>query len=257
MSREGFRGKMVIEYMKREYKQIIYTYIALQLTAGFGILLTEAILSDFGVSNSEQLAYSIWPVFSFLLTLLITLLLLRPEFNQRSEQAASWPISILWAFLGVFLALFAQSIAVQIELLLGIKPGSENTQDLVKIVQFAPLFMIVTSIAGPILEEIVFRKIIFGTLYKRFNFWISALISSLIFSVAHLEFEHIILYAAIGLTFAFLYVQTKRIIVPILTHVFMNSFVIIVQLLYPAQESASVNLLGSQFLHFLSRHLNF
>ena len=47
------------------------------------------------------------------------------------------------------------------------------------IARTTPWFLIVISIIGPILEEIVFRKILFGTLYKRFNFFIAAIISSL------------------------------------------------------------------------------
>ena len=47
------------------------------------------------------------------------------------------------------------------------------------ITRTTPWFLIVISIIGPILEEIVFRKILFGTLYKKFNFFIAAIISSL------------------------------------------------------------------------------
>ena len=64
---------------------------------------------------------------------------------------------------------------------LGIKPGSENTARLMDIARTTPWFLIVISIIGPILEEIVFRKILFGTLYKKFNFFIAAIISSLVF----------------------------------------------------------------------------
>jgi membrane protease YdiL (CAAX protease family) len=88
---------------------------------------------------------------------------------------------------------------------------------------------LVSSIIGPILEEIVFRKIIFGSLYRRMNFFLSALISSVIFSLAHQEPEHTLLYSAMGFTFAYLYVKTKRIIVPILAHVSMNTLVVVIQ----------------------------
>ena len=62
------------------------------------------------------------------------------------------------------------------------------------------------------------------------NFFFAALISSLIFSIAHGELEHLILYGAMGFTFAFLYIKTKRILVPIFTHVAMNTIVVIMQL---------------------------
>lgn len=100
------------------------------------------------------------------------------------------------------------------------------------LVKSLPLLVIVVSIIGPILEEIIFRQIIFGSLYKKFNFFISALISSLIFAVVHMDFTHLLIYTAMGFTFAFLYVRTKRIIVPIFAHVAMNTFVVVVQTIF-------------------------
>ena len=138
--------------------------------------------------------------------------------------------SIFWGVAGIFLAFFAQSAAANIEYALGIEMGSENTEQIVGLIKTAPLIIFVTSIIGPILEEIVFRKIIFGSLYKRLNFFFAGLISSLIFSIAHGEPEHLILYGAMGFTFAFLYVKTKRILVPIFTHVAMNTIVVVIQL---------------------------
>jgi len=128
------------------------------------------------------------------------------------------------------MALIAQTIAGMIEIhILGIKTTSENTQILMDITRSIPIFMILTALIAPILEEIVFRKIIFGTLYKRTNFFIAGLISALIFGFVHGEPQHILIYASMGFVFAFLYVKTKRIIVPIIAHMAMNSLVVITQ----------------------------
>jgi uncharacterized protein len=78
----------------------------------------------------------------------------------------------------------------------------------------------------------VFRKIIFGVLYEKMNFFFAALVSSIIFALAHFEPEHVILYSAMGFTFAFLYVKTKRILVPIFAHVAMNTSVVLIQSIY-------------------------
>ncbi len=123
-------------------------------------------------------------------------------------------------------------IAISIETAIGIEPGSENTEAIIDIITILPIVMIVSSILGPILEEIVFRKIIFGSLYNRFSFLLSALISSMLFAVAHMDWSHIILYTAMGITFSYLYWRTKRIIVPIISHVMMNTFVVLVQYVF-------------------------
>jgi membrane protease YdiL (CAAX protease family) len=47
-----------------------------------------------------------------------------------------------------------------------------------------------------------------------------------------MEPHHILLYSAMGFTFAFLYVKTKHILVPIFAHVAMNTLVVVVQSVY-------------------------
>jgi membrane protease YdiL (CAAX protease family) len=176
-------------------------------------------------------AVSFWLVFSFTLAFILILIVLRKEMKTPSleRDRATIGQSVSWAIGGVFLALFAQIVAANIERLIGIEVGSENTEQIISIIEAFPIVMLVSSIIGPILEEIVFRKIIFGSLYKKFNFVISGIISSVIFAFAHLEPEHVLLYTAMGFTFAFLYVKTKRILVPIFAHVAMNTFVVITQ----------------------------
>ncbi|WP_042357625.1 CPBP family intramembrane glutamic endopeptidase [Bacillus rubiinfantis] len=217
--------------MKKEYWIILLVYIAMQFSSFIGIPALVWIFKNAGINRG--LSVPIWLLISFSIALIIILFILRKD-SDRSDVRKKSPFSIsfMWAFLGVFLALFSQYVAAIIEQMLGIQPGSENTQDILNIIDVLPLTMIVTSIIGPILEEIVFRKVIFGSLYKRFNFLISGLLSSVIFAAAHMEFEHIILYSAMGLTFAFLYVKTNRIIVPIFAHVAMNTLVVLVQLVF-------------------------
>lgn len=222
--------------MKREYWFILIVYIAMQLSSLIGVPITSLILGIIGFETAQSQAYAgiIWLVFSFSVTLMIVLVLLRKEITQAKTErnGASIGRSILWAITGVFLALFAQAFAANIERLIGIDMGSENTQQILSIIESFPIMIVVSSVIGPILEEIVFRKIIFGAFYKRFNFFLSALLSSVIFSFAHMEPEHTLLYSAMGFTFAYLYVKTNRILVPIVAHVSMNTFVVLVQSIY-------------------------
>lgn len=220
--------------MKKEYWFILIAYIVMQLSGAIGVPLLMFIGSLLGKSQHEmaELSVSLWIVISFSLTFIISLILLRKEWTNpiRSENTLSPRESIYWAVGGIFLAFFAQIAAANIEYWLGIEMGSENTEQIVNLIKTAPIVILVTSILGPILEEIVFRKILFGALYTRMNFFLAGLISSLIFALAHGEPEHVILYSAMGFTFAFLYVKTKRILVPIFAHVSMNTIVVMMQL---------------------------
>jgi uncharacterized protein len=217
--------------LKREYWIILIVYIVMQLSSLVGVPATALFLEKFDKAKSLAIPY--WLIISFSLALIIVLFILRKEMTRSNKRKAS-PIgsSILWAISGVFLAIFAQTFAANIERLFGIEMGSENTQHILNIINTFPLAILVSSIIGPILEEIVFRKIIFGALYKRFNFFISAVISSVIFAVAHMELQHVLLYSAMGFTFAFLYIKTKHILVPIFAHVAMNTLVVLIQSTY-------------------------
>ncbi|WP_430483454.1 CPBP family intramembrane glutamic endopeptidase [Rossellomorea marisflavi] len=225
--------------MNKHYGYILIAYIVMQLAGAVGpLLFYKAGTEVFGQTKEymHQVAVGSWLIFSFAATLIIVLLILRKSSPSKLKLERSAPaaagISIVWAVVGIFMAFFAQAIAIQIETLLGIQAGSENTQNIMGIVDNVPLAMIVVAIIGPILEEIVFRKIIFGALYQRMNFFFAALISSVIFALAHFEPVHVILYSAMGFTFAFLYVRTKRILVPICAHVAMNTMVVIMQTVY-------------------------
>ncbi|MBS4179600.1 CPBP family intramembrane glutamic endopeptidase [Lederbergia citrea] len=221
--------------MEKKYVYILITFIAIQLSVFIGMPLlyfTGVTLFNVEPAKMEVLATGIWIVFSFTAGLLIVLLLLRKKDAYTNvERSAPMPLgpAMIWAVGGIFIAFFAQIAAVLVERALGIEPGSENTQQIMNLIKLFPLVMVASSIIGPILEEIVFRKVIFGTLYNRLPFWAAALISSLAFSLAHMEPKHLILYAAMGFTFAFLYVKTKRIIVPIISHMMMNTLVTVVQ----------------------------
>ena len=220
--------------MKREYWIVLIVYIGMQLSSLLGIPGTTFLFGYLGMDQTLVVPY--WLIFSFTIALVIILLILRKEMQSQKtrviERGSTFAGSAVWAVFGVFLALFAQATAANIERFLGIELGSENTQQIMGIIETFPLAILVSSIIGPILEEIVFRKIIFGSLHKRFNFFISALISSVIFALAHMEPEHVILYSAMGFTFAFLYVKTKHILVPIVAHVSMNTLVVVMQTVY-------------------------
>ncbi|WP_078382373.1 CPBP family intramembrane glutamic endopeptidase [Sutcliffiella halmapala] len=215
--------------MTKKYWYVILTYVLMQLSGviGFPILL------GLGVEREHVIGY--WTFISFTIGLLIVCWILRKEWKEGDFRGpvASVPKIILWSFLGFFMALFGQAIAAQIELhLFGIDPGSENTQQIMGFVTATPIMIFAITIAGPILEEVIFRKIIFGSLYKRFNFAVGLIVSSLLFAVVHQDFSHLLIYFVMGAIFAFLYVKTNRIIVPIIAHVAMNSFVVVVQYVF-------------------------
>ncbi|WP_059105392.1 CPBP family intramembrane glutamic endopeptidase [Shouchella shacheensis] len=217
--------------MTLRYVFILLTYAIVQLGLPF-LIVPVLLMLGF---NTEAELLGITTVFSFTVGLIVILILLKPERElggglRRTKSSAG--MTIVWSIVGVFLVFFAQYLAAIIELLLGIDPGSENTQQLVEYARAFPLIILAIAVVGPILEEIVFRKVLFGWVYVRTNFWVAALFSSLIFAVVHWDFTHILIYTAMGFSFAFLYVISGRLIVPIIAHVALNSFVVLTQVVF-------------------------
>lgn len=139
--------------------------------------------------------------------------------------------TILWGFAGFFLAMLGQMVAGIIEkTLFDTEPGSANTEVLSNVAQISPVIIVTIVLLAPFLEEVIFRRVIFGSIYQKTNFWIAAILSGVIFAAVHNELEHLLIYMAPGIVFAFIYYKTQRLLAPIIAHTLMNGFVMIVQL---------------------------
>lgn len=82
--------------------------------------------------------------------------------------------------------------------------------------------LLVAGILGPIVEELIFRGLALGWLQRLMPFWLAALISSVLFGLAHVQGPHIVLAAALGLVFAFLYRRAGSLWAPIAGHIVNN-----------------------------------
>lgn len=223
--------------MPKRYWWVIATYVIMQLS---GLIAAPLLIIE---GDSKDQAIVIWSMVSFIGALIVVLILLRKDMkaSYRATERASVDESILWAFLGILIAFAAQIVAGMIEQALGVHHGSQNTQTITEISRKYPLFIIVAALIGPILEEIVFRKIIFGALYKKFDFAIAAVISSLLFGLAHQELAFLLTYTSMGFVFAFLYAKTKRIVVPIVAHASMNTVVVLVNVVFASDIEKYMN----------------
>lgn len=147
----------------------------------------------------------------------------RPLRKQKKEV-------LIWGIAGIFIALFAQNIASIIEVqFLGSPMESENTQMLVEVVRNYPIFILLIGVVGPIMEEFVFRKAIFGMLIEKTGGIGAAVISSLIFAFIHFD-GLLLVYSTMGFVFSWLYFKTKNIWTPIIAHCLMNTLAVLANL---------------------------
>jgi len=215
---------------------VLLIFIAAQLSPILFISPTLNYFLDQGMDREAAgFATSGWLIFltmgiGFILTLLV---IFRDKrfFDIWKGTKSTVFMSVVWGLLGFLLLLIGQSIAALIEMqLLGIDPGSENTASLVNIAEAVPLAIVSIVLFGPILEELVFRRVLFGSLNQTTNFFFATAVSALVFALIHFDFTHLLLYFTTGLILAFLYQKTKRIITPIIAHMCLNGYVMVIQL---------------------------
>ncbi|MFP7254855.1 type II CAAX endopeptidase family protein [Terribacillus goriensis] len=215
--------------MPARYWFVILTYIVMQLSS---ILLLPFVpwMREHSL-DIVTISYW-WSLISFLVAVIIVCILLRNDMRTPAmRNSTGIGMTIVWIIIGLFAALAGQVIASLIEMyVLNIRQASENTSGIMDAVRAVPAFALIVVVFAPVLEEIIFRKILFGEIYKRTNFFVAVLISALVFGAVHGDFLHLLQYFVMGVIFAALYVKTKRIIVPIITHGLMNLYVVINQL---------------------------
>ena len=224
---------------RKPYKTALYillTYIFVFQLSSFLLLLPGARDFVFGLvdapaSEKGAILTGWWSfIFGILSLIIIALLSLRDKnfFHVFNGEKATTSQAIGWGIIGFFMVLIGQMVGAFIEMKLGIEAGSENTASLVEIAKLAPVMIIVIAVIGPILEEFVFRRVIFGSFFQVWGFWLSAIVSAIVFAAIHFDFTHILLYTICGLIFAFLYYKTKRLLTSIVAHILLNSYVSVI-----------------------------
>jgi membrane protease YdiL (CAAX protease family) len=163
------------------------------------------------------------------------------DFNQFKTVKNQWFIILVTGYLYVILANYISNfLSMALSNALSI-PVSEsvNQMTIVRMLNSNGVVFIVISavIIGPIVEELVFRKAMFGLIK---NNTIAIIVSSLIFGAIHLTAEASIAealingisYFAMGLVFGFIYIKNNRnIMAPIAVHILVNLISVIGSLL--------------------------
>lgn len=232
--------------MRRVYSiLIILTFLAVQFALlPIGLIFTAI---DPSLGPGELIEQLIpYQVITFGLGAVIVILIGNIHKNKNRIELGSKTDGLLttvWIIGGVVLAYLSQIIAGVINIYVFNNPvESQNTTEIVDMIFNSPWMILVVVLFGPIIEEYVFRRAIFGEIYemipinstaqKVLAFLAAGLVSGLIFAVAHADFTHILIYLSMSYVFSFLYVITGRLFVPIFVHVIMNGIVVLLQTVF-------------------------
>ncbi|MFS4418826.1 lysostaphin resistance A-like protein [Maribacter sp. 2307ULW6-5] len=78
---------------------------------------------------------------------------------------------------------------------------------------------------GPILEKVLYRKIIFSKIKENHSTMFALLFSSFLFALVHLDLENFLQFFLIGILYGYVYYKTDSVICSILFHSLVNLFI--------------------------------
>ncbi len=210
---------------KKGATRIILLFVIVQLLSGIIPVFLPASTSPVGFLMPSLILFTLGAVGMIAIERKYTMMFPFEEtFSKRKKDI------LIWGIAGVFIALLAQNLASIIEAnILGSPMESENTLMLVEVVRNYPIFILLIGVVGPIMEEFVFRKAIFGMLVDKTGGIGAAVISSLIFAFIHFD-GLLLVYSSMGFVFSWLYFKTKNIWTPIIAHCLMNTLAVLANL---------------------------
>lgn len=160
-------------------------------------------------------------------------------------KTRQWPdgitlgLGILLMMVSIPLVLYSLSINEQIPLPELFKTAESQVEQTLKgLLQMDTVWellgnLLIIAVLPAIGEELVFRGVIQQQLMRRMaNPWVAILLSAMIFSAAHFQFEGFLPRMVMGFLLGWLYWQTRNFWVPVLGHFFNNGMQIVGQYLY-------------------------
>lgn len=127
-----------------------------------------------------------------------------------------------FAILGVVIYLSSTLLYDRFVLYFGIK-----TLDNVMTPSLKPLYLILSLLVAPVFEEVFCRGLFYDSAREKINEVYAVIFSTFVFMIMHMTIYHLIVGLFIGLYLGYLRYYTGGLVVPIITHIAINSFSIL------------------------------
>ena len=131
-----------------------------------------------------------------------------------------------WKYV-VFGALGTMALSVAVSQV-GLQPeGMKQVLDIVRDLHQLALSLLLLAVLAPLVEELVFRGLLYGWLAGRWGKNVGWIVSSLAFAAAHTEPAHIILVFPLGLLFGWLRQRTNSLLPSLVAHIANNGLALV------------------------------
>ncbi len=195
------------------------------------VQISPVLITPFSPSKSFYIYFMIFVFFVGAIVLFFLYRRAQPIALEKAKIPFTPKKIMIVGLLSVLALFLVQALASIIEsYVFKLNPQSQNTQQLSTIADSIPLFLLVISVAGPFMEELVFRRSIIGWLNQYLNVWIAIIISSALFAIIHFD-GHYLLYFSMGMLLALIYKRSATIWTSTIAHSVMNLVVVLIYLL--------------------------
>jgi uncharacterized protein len=140
------------------------------------------------------------------------------------------PVNWKYAVFGA-LGTLALSVAVS---QLGIEPqGMKQVIQVVREPRQLIVSLLLLAVLAPLVEELVFRGLLYGWVAGRWGSVAAWIVSSLAFAAAHYEPAHVVLVLPLGLLFGWLRRRTDSLLPSLFSHIVNNGFALLAAVYLP------------------------
>ena len=217
--------------LKRNFSRFfIALFFYLLISYAVMLVLEAVILLKYGAEGAInifnntyfQWLLSVGPMYliGFPVFLLIVLSM-KSEKRERKKLKTGefFSVLLICQALTMLGSIIGSTVTGVIGSILGHDIGSQTTE----LIENSPLWLIfaVAVILAPIIEELIFRKLLIDKL-SRYGDRVAILVSGIAFGLFHGNFEQFFYAAMLGMLFAFVYTKTGNVIHTVLLHMAVN-----------------------------------
>jgi membrane protease YdiL (CAAX protease family) len=150
----------------------------------------------------------------------------KDAFPALGLRPANWKYPVFGA-----LGTLVLSVAVS---QVGIEPqGMKQVIEVVREPHELVLSLLLLSVLAPVVEELVFRGLLYGWIAGRWGGTAGLVVSSLAFALAHWEPAHVILVLPLGFLFGWLRRRTDSLLPSLFSHIVNNGFALLAAVYLP------------------------
>ena len=144
----------------------------------------------------------------------------RPNNNPRLNAfyfSLSLGISVLWFVFSPFVALHNPPWSLDLEFSLKNFNETYNNYNFINLYGIIRILILV-----PTLEEIFYRRIILNSLLEKHSAFFAIIVSSIMFSIGHADFNNSLIFLGFGCTLGLLFWKTRNVYYSIALHILIN-----------------------------------